>query len=101
MCVTFCQRESLAEGMRSPAFPPNPDDSEDSDCIYFSESDEEAGGNEESTVPVPEWSELETAVQALMTMENGVDPREDLWDSSESARCGCLIFFGGGNLCCL
>lgn len=87
--------------MRSPAFPPNPDDSEDSDCIYFSESDEEAGvasswggsgSKEESTIPVPEWSELETAVQALMTMENGVDPREDMWDSSESARCGCLIW---------
>lgn len=82
----MAQREALAEGMRSPAVLPNPNDSEDSDGYYFSDSDEyvvgEAGGE---TGEVPEWSELETAVQALMGME-GVDMAEDGWDASEPAR---------------
>ena len=76
--------------MRSPAILPNPDDSEDSDGYYFSESDGEVGVaaySEGDTMPVPEWSELETAVQALVSMDGEVDPREDVWDSSEPARC--------------
>lgn len=72
--------------MRSPAILPDPRDSEDSDGYYFSDSDggvmDETG---EDTGEVPEWSELETAVQALMGME-GVDMDEDGWDASEPAR---------------
>lgn len=102
------QRESLAEGMRSPAVLPNPDDDDDSDGYYFSDSDceisavparvygrpgvrgaggdaEEAGGGA-GMAPVPEWSELETAVQALMGMEGGGQECEDGWDATESAR---------------
>lgn len=106
------QRESLAEGMRSPADIPNPDDSDDSDGYYFSDSDgptcpsaavsavsapggganSQAGGGRAmavATAPVPQWSELETAVQALMGMEGGAtgaEECEDGWDATESAR---------------
>ncbi|CAN0117140.1 unnamed protein product, partial [Scytosiphon promiscuus] len=101
-------RESLAEGMRSPAVLPNPDDDDDSDGYYFSESDCEISavptriygrsgvrasggdadeaGDEGPMAPVPEWSELETAVQALMGMDGGVEECEDGWDATESAR---------------
>lgn len=95
--------------MRSPADIPNPDDSDDSDGYYFSDSDcavsayagaaAAAGGGANGQIggamavtmaPVPEWSELETAVQALMGMEGGgvggVEECEDGWDATESAR---------------
>lgn len=102
------QRDALAEGMRSPAVLFNPDDSEDSDGYYFSDTDcpveqngvgggsgvyssRGAGGggggiHDDGDAPVPEWSELETAVQALMGMDGGADAREDGWDETESAR---------------
>lgn len=35
---------------------------------------------------VPEWSELETAVQALMGMDGGMDLAQDRWDEMESVR---------------
>ena len=86
--------------MRSPAVLFNPDDSEDSDGYYFSDTDcpvehDGVGGggggigdgvHGDDGAPVPEWSELETAVQALMGMEGGVDAQEDRWDETESAR---------------
>lgn len=100
--------------MRSPADIPNPDDSDDSDGYYFSDSDApitssaaaaaagsgNANGNGKDqagarmampTAPVPEWSELETAVQALMGMDGGGGlgeevAGEDGWDATESAR---------------
>lgn len=44
-------------------------------------------GGEEAVGPVvPPWSELETAVQALMGMDQGVDLQEDGWNETESAR---------------
>ncbi|CAM9986040.1 unnamed protein product, partial [Ectocarpus sp. 8 AP-2014] len=102
-------RESLAEGMRSPAVLPNPEDSDDSDGYMFSDSDcavsaaaaaagggygygsrgggAAGAGGGDGMAPVPEWSELETAVQALMGMEGGEEREcEDLWDATESRR---------------
>lgn len=87
------QRREVAEGMLSPAFPLDPDDSEASDGCYMSDfySDDEvdhAGGDEDADGVggmVPPWSELETAVQALMGMEQ-VDFQEDTWDATEPAR---------------
>lgn len=75
--------------MRSPAALHNPNDSEDSDGYYFSDSDSPVMGDQEAEASVPPWSELETAVQALMGLdgEGGVhDEREDCWDATESAR---------------
>lgn len=80
--------------MRSPAFPANPDDSEVSDGCYMSDfySDDDledvaegVDGGSAAGPAVPPWSELETAVQALMGME-GIDGREDGWDATESVR---------------
>lgn len=102
----------MAEGMRAPADIPNPEDSDDSDGYCFSDSDAPvpsaatvaaapgggangraggAGAMAVATAPVPEWSELETAVQALMGMEGGgvrvgAEECEDGWDATESAR---------------